>query len=72
MKNLILVLFVAMSAMLFSQNKINYYASAGLSISNTGAYLLLYPSFKHFRDDKGTANSLEDCVEIQNAALGLS
>jgi DNA ligase-1 len=45
---------------------------SGLSFDNTGAYSLLYPSFKHFRDDKGTANSLEDCVEIQNAALGLS
>jgi ATP-dependent DNA ligase len=45
---------------------------SGLSFDNTGAYSLLYPSFKHFRDDKGTANSLEECIEIQNAALGLS
>jgi ATP-dependent DNA ligase len=45
---------------------------SGLSFDNTGAYSLLYPAFKHFRDDKGTANSLEECIEIQNAALGLS
>jgi DNA ligase-1 len=45
---------------------------SGLSFDNTGAYSLLYPSFKHFRDDKGTSNSLEECIEIQNAALGLS
>jgi DNA ligase-1 len=44
---------------------------SGLSFDNTGAYSLLYPAFKHFRDDKGTANSLEECIEIQNAALGL-
>lgn len=45
---------------------------SGLSFDNTGAYSLLYPAFKHFRDDKGNANSLEECIEIQNAALGLS
>lgn len=45
---------------------------SGLSFDNTGAYSLLYPAFKHFRDDKGAANSLEECIEIQNAALGLS
>lgn len=45
---------------------------SGLSFDNTGAYSLLYPAFKHFRDDKGVANSLEECIEIQNAALGLS
>lgn len=45
---------------------------SGLSFDNTGAYSLLYPAFKHFRDDKRVANSLEECIEIQNAALGLS
>lgn len=45
---------------------------SGLSFDNTGAYSLLYPAFKHFRDDKSTANSLEECIEIQNAALGLT
>lgn len=45
---------------------------SGLSFDHTGAYSLLYPAFKHFRDDKKVANSLEECIEIQNAALGLS
>jgi len=45
---------------------------SGLSFDNTGAYSLLYPAFKHFRDDKSEANSLEECIEIQNAALGLT
>jgi hypothetical protein len=45
---------------------------SGLSFDNTGAYSLLYPAFKHFRDDKSEANSLDECIEIQNAALGLS
>lgn len=45
---------------------------SGLSFDNTGAYSLLYPAFKHFRDDKSVANSLEECIEIQNSALGLS
>lgn len=44
---------------------------SGLSFDNTGAYSLLYPAFKHFRDDKSVANSLEECIDIQNAALGL-
>ena len=45
---------------------------SGLSFDNTGAYSLLYPAFKHFRDDKSDANSLDECIEIQNSALGLS
>jgi hypothetical protein len=45
MKNLILVLFVAMSATLFGQNKINYYTSAGLSISNSGDTTFSYSSY---------------------------
>jgi hypothetical protein len=45
---------------------------SGLSFDNTGAYSLLYPAFKHFRDDKSEANSLEECIEIQNAAIGLT
>jgi hypothetical protein len=45
---------------------------SGLSFDNTGAYSLLYPAFKHFRDDKSEANSLEECIEIKNAALGLT
>lgn len=47
MKNLILtlVLLVATSATSFGQNKINYYASAGLSISNTGDTTFSYASY---------------------------
>ena len=45
---------------------------SGLSFDNTGAYSLLYPAFKHFRDDKSEANSLDECIEIQNAAIGLT
>jgi hypothetical protein len=45
MKNLILVLFVAMSATLFGQNKINYYTSVGLSISNSGDTTFSYSSY---------------------------
>jgi hypothetical protein len=45
---------------------------SGLSFDHTGAYSLLYPAFKHFRDDKSEANTLEECIEIQNAAIGLT
>jgi len=45
---------------------------SGLSFDHTGAYSLLYPAFKHFRDDKAEANSLDECIDIQNAALGLT
>ena len=45
---------------------------SGLSFDHTGAYSLLYPAFKHFRDDKTEANSLDECIEIQNAAIGLT
>lgn len=45
---------------------------SGLSNDSSGNYSLLYPTFKLFRDDKAVANSLEECIEIQNAALGLT
>ena len=45
---------------------------SGLSFDNTGAYSLLYPAFKHFRDDKSEANSLDECIEIQNSVIGLT
>lgn len=45
---------------------------SGLSFDHTGAYSLLYPAFKHFRDDKSEANSLDECIEIQNSAIGLT
>jgi hypothetical protein len=45
---------------------------SGLSFDSSGAYSLLYPAFKHFRDDKLEANSLDECIEIQNSAIGLT
>ena len=45
---------------------------SGLSKDVNGNYSLLYPAFKGFRDDKSVANSLEECVEIQNGVIGLS
>jgi DNA ligase-1 len=44
----------------------------GLSQDQSGAYSVLYPAFKHFRDDKSEANTLDECIEIQNAAIGLT
>ena len=44
----------------------------GLSHDVDGNYSLLYPAFKGFRDDKSVANSLEECIEIQNSSIGLS
>lgn len=45
---------------------------SGLSNDSNGNYSLLYPAFKKYRDDKSVANSLEECIEIQNSALGLT
>jgi hypothetical protein len=44
----------------------------GLSTNSSGGNSVFYPTMKEFRTDKNTANSLEECIEIQNAALGLS
>ena len=44
----------------------------GLSQDQFGSYSVLYPAFKHFRDDKTEANTLEECIEIQTAAIGLT
>jgi DNA ligase-1 len=44
----------------------------GLSQDQSGAYSVLYPAFKHFRDDKSEANTLDECIEIQTAAIGLT
>jgi ATP-dependent DNA ligase len=45
---------------------------SGLSRDVNGNYSLLYPAFKGFRDDKSVANTLEECIDIQNGAIGLS
>ena len=44
----------------------------GLSQDQFGSYSVLYPAFKHFRDDKAEANTLEECIDIQTAAIGLT
>lgn len=44
----------------------------GLSSNSKGGNSVFYPALSKFRDDKDTANSFEECVEIQNAALGLT
>ena len=44
----------------------------GLSQDQFGSYSVLYPAFKHFRNDKTEANTLEECIEIQTAAIGLT
>ena len=40
---------------------------SGLSKDFTGAYSLLHPVFKDFRDDKITANTLAECIEIEKS-----
>lgn len=45
---------------------------SGLSHDSNGNYSLLHPAFKDFRDDKIEANTLKECIEIQNSAIGLS
>lgn len=45
---------------------------SGLSRDVNGNYSLLYPAFKGFRDDKSVANTLEECIDIQNGVIGLS
>lgn len=45
--------------------------SSGLSQDRDGNWSLLHPVFKKLRDDKETGNTLDECVEIYNSALGL-
>jgi ATP-dependent DNA ligase len=41
---------------------------SGLSQNSKGEYSTLHPVFKGFRDDKDTANTLAECVEINEAS----
>jgi len=41
---------------------------SGLSQDENGNYSTLHPVFKGFRDDKDIANTLEECVEINESA----
>jgi len=43
----------------------------GLSSNSNGGNSVFYPAVVKFRDDKDTANSFDECLEIQNAVLGL-
>jgi hypothetical protein len=45
---------------------------SGLSWDTDGNYSLLHPVFKHLRDDKDSANTLEEVKAIENMAKGLS
>ena len=41
---------------------------SGLSQNSKGEYSTLHPVFKGFRDDKDTANTLAECIEINEAS----
>lgn len=43
----------------------------GVTSNRNGGYSVNYPSLKYFRNDKTTANSLEECLEIDAAAKGI-
>ncbi len=45
---------------------------SGISTDSDGNYSLLHPVVKILRDDKQNADSLNDCILINNAAIGLS
>jgi len=40
---------------------------SGISQDSEGNYSVLHPVYKHIRDDKDTANSLEECIEIDQS-----
>lgn len=44
----------------------------GVSQNSSGQYSTLHPSVVALRDDKDTANSLEECIEINNSALEIA
>lgn len=41
---------------------------SGLSQDSKGNYSTLHPVYKHFRDDKDIANTLAECIEINESA----
>ena len=45
---------------------------SGLSNDSSGAYSLLYPAFKGFRDDKIKADSLEEIVANEKMIKGVT
>ena len=44
---------------------------SGISQDEYGNYSVLHPVFKHLRDDKITANSLQECIDIDKASTFL-
>lgn len=44
---------------------------SGLSNDSTGAYSLMYPAFKSFRDDKNVADSLNDIITNEKMIKGV-
>jgi len=44
---------------------------SGMSQNSSGEYSLMHPVFKHLRDDKDEANTLEEIKEIEAMAKGL-
>ena len=48
-------------------NRILEIKCSGLSQDSNGNYSTLHPVYKHFRDDKDVANTLAECVEINNS-----
>ena len=45
---------------------------SGLSNDVTGAYSLMYPAFKAFRDDKNIADSLDDIIANEKMIKGVT
>jgi DNA ligase-1 len=41
---------------------------SGLSQDSNGNYSTLHPVYKHFRTDKSIANTLAECIEINNSS----
>lgn len=42
---------------------------SGISQNSSGEYSVLHPVYKEIRDDKSTANTLTECIEIDEAAM---
>ena len=52
--------------------KIATITCSGISKNNKGEWSVLHPRFKELRDDKNTANSLDECKEIEESTKSLN
>ena len=52
--------------------KIATITCSGLSQNSDGSWSVLHPRFKELRDDKDTANTFEECKEIENSSKTLN